>query len=132
MTWRFYEACSQNIPVKRKAKENIIPKDRVILMRKRKLLRRKLNSTNNKKKKDKINLKIVNIEVLLMRSHENERQRNEAKVFSLYPAAKYSPAQSTNIRKVYVESNHVSLQVIKRLEKWYFSNPQKQHFKQKL
>ena len=77
---KVYEACSQNIPVKRKAKEKVIPKDREILMRKRKLLRRKLNSTNNKKKKEKINLKIVNIEVLLMRSHENERQRNEAKV----------------------------------------------------
>lgn len=75
-----YEACSQNIPVKRRAKEKVIPKDRETLMRKRKLLRRKLNTTNNKRKKEKINLKIVNIEVQLMRSHENERSRNEAKV----------------------------------------------------
>ena len=75
-----YEACSQNIPVKRTAKEKVIPKDREILMRKRKLLRRKLNSTDNKKIKDKTNLKIVNLEVQLMRSHENERLRNEAKI----------------------------------------------------
>ena len=75
-----YEACSQNIPVKRKAKEKVIPKDREILMRKRKLLRRKLNSTDSKRTKDKINMKIVNIEVQLMRSHENERQREESKV----------------------------------------------------
>ena len=78
-----YDACSQNIPVKRKATEKVIPKDREILMRKRKLLRRKLNSThniNNKRNRDKINMKIVNIEVQLMRSHENERQRNESKV----------------------------------------------------
>ena len=77
-----YEACSQNIPVKRTAKENVIPKDREILLRKRKLLRRKLNPTHNKRIKDKTNLKvkIVNIEVQLMRSHENERLRNEAKI----------------------------------------------------
>ena len=46
-----YEACSQNIPIKRKAKEKVIPKDREVLMRKRKLLRRKLkNSTESKKR----------------------------------------------------------------------------------
>ena len=61
-------------------KEKVIPKDREMLMRKRKMLRRKLNSETNQRKKEKINLKIAILEVLLMHSHENERLRNEAKV----------------------------------------------------
>ena len=75
-----YEACAPSIPKKRAPKNKEIPKDREVLMRKRKMLRRKLNGETSKRKKEKINSKIVNIEVQLMRSHENERLRNEAKV----------------------------------------------------
>ena len=75
-----YETCSQYIPKKKPAKKKVIPKDREILMRKRKLLRRKLISEKNQRKKEKLNLKIVTIEKQLMHSHENERLTSEAKV----------------------------------------------------
>ena len=74
-----YEACCNNIP-KKVAKEKQIPKDRETLMRKRKLLRKDLREGCRPRKREKIIRKIVNIEAQLIRSHENERLRNEATV----------------------------------------------------
>ena len=76
------KACSTTIPKKSKSKGNLIPRDRAILMRKRKLWRKKMLTTKKQNRKDEINRKIVDIEVMLIRSHENERLLSEQKVIS--------------------------------------------------
>lgn len=77
-----YEACSNTIPKKGKSRASVIPRDRAILMRKRKLWRKKLLTTNKQNRKEQINRKIVDIEVKLIRSHESERLRDENKVIN--------------------------------------------------
>ena len=72
-----FESCSGNIPEKKTQKKNYIPDDRRILMRKRRLHMKKLQTLTSKRKLTETNKKIVDIEQKLIKSHTDERERRE-------------------------------------------------------
>ena len=90
-----YSKCNEafihdnNIPQRKNIRKQVIPKDRVILMRKRRILRQKLKNGNNKKVKTRINNSLIEIEEKLLESHEKERRRNELHILK---------AMKTNIK----------------------------------
>ena len=75
-----YKACSQSIPKKTLHKLNKIPRDRKLLFRRSKFLKRKLVNQNKQKNIDRINTELVDIQSKLLKSHEAERLCNETKV----------------------------------------------------
>ena len=70
------EICKKNVPEKRNTPKNNIPRDRRILMRKRsKLKKQVLNKTGHQQ--DTCQAELRNIELQLLKSHEEEEKRNE-------------------------------------------------------
>ena len=72
-----YKACTNSIPKKSMRKLNKIPRDRRLLFRRSKYLKRKLLNENNQSKIDNINSELVTIQAKLLDSHKAERIRNE-------------------------------------------------------
>lgn len=77
-----YEACVDNIPIKKKPSKDYIPHDRKVLMRKRRLQNKKLTSVTSKRKRTEIYKKICAFEKQLIESHTSERLRNENEAVS--------------------------------------------------
>ena len=75
-----YKACTENIPKKSLPKLNKIPRDRKLLFRRSKFLKRKLLNANSQKRVEDINSELVNIQEKLLKSHQAERIRNENSV----------------------------------------------------
>ena len=72
------EASEKYITHRKKSREsNKIPKDRKVLMRKRKRLQCRLLNERKNKNREKINYSICETEKKLMKSHEEETLRNE-------------------------------------------------------
>ena len=63
-------------PYQKNDKVNI-PRDRKILMRKRKKCKKKLKNTLNSDKIQKLNAELVNLELLLQESHKKEKEKME-------------------------------------------------------
>ena len=72
-----YKSCTGNIPKQSLSKLNKIPRDRKLLFRRSKHLKRKLLNATSQKKVDDINSELVNIQEKLLKSHQTERIRNE-------------------------------------------------------
>ena len=75
-----YMACSKFAPKKKSNTVCKIPRDRKILFRRQKFLKKKLVNQQNQKSIDKINSELVDIQTKLLKSHEAERRQNEASV----------------------------------------------------
>ena len=74
------KASENFIPKKRSKLCHQIPRDRKILMRRNKFLKRKLLTQHKDKKVDKIQNEMIEIQTKLLKSHEAERLTNEVKV----------------------------------------------------
>ena len=75
-----YKACSKFVPKKKSSTHSQIPRDRRILFRRQKFLKKKLVNQQQQKNIDNINSELLDIQSKLLKSHEAERVRNEASV----------------------------------------------------
>lgn len=75
-----FNACSLFVPKKKPKANSKIPRDRKILFKRSKFLKKKLLSATKQKNLDKINEELEEIQSKLLNSHEAERRRNEASV----------------------------------------------------
>ena len=73
------DVCFKYIPLKKSSRKNTtkIPRDRRILMRKRRKLYCRMESCSSKVKKEKIREKLIKVELLLQTSHTDARDRRE-------------------------------------------------------
>ena len=73
----------KHVPVKDQTKKHrTIPRDRRILMRKRRKLVKQYNKTFTKTLQNKIREKLIDVELEMSKSHQAERQKNEIKATS--------------------------------------------------
>ena len=75
-----YTSCLNYIPVKKPGKPSQIPRDRRILFRRSKFLKKRLINEQNDKKVEKINSELIDIQSRLLDSHKAERVKHEASV----------------------------------------------------
>ena len=73
------DVCHKFVPTKRSARKAAtqIPRDRRILMRKRRKLHIQMESATTQSKQSKIREKLVKVELLLIKSHSDARERKE-------------------------------------------------------
>ena len=79
---KIHNICKANIPLRKSANKSgkpKIPRDRRILMRKRKKLSDKLKLTLSEQRKSKLQRKLVDIEISLQQSHQKSRMASEIK-----------------------------------------------------
>ena len=75
-----FNACSVSVPKKKLKTNSQIPRDRKILFKRSKFLKKKLLNANKQKNSDKINQELVEIQSKLLKSHDLERRRKEHSV----------------------------------------------------
>ena len=75
-----YTSCLNSIPMKKHKRHSQIPRDRKILFRRSKFLKKRLVNEQNQKKVDKTNSELIDIQSRLLDSHNAERMKNEASV----------------------------------------------------
>ena len=75
-----FTASSNHIPKKKRKLYSMIPRDRKILFRRNKFLKRKLVSANKQKKADKIESEIIDNQKEILKSYEAERKAYESKL----------------------------------------------------
>ena len=79
------DVCNKHVPVKkavRKTSLTKIPRERRILMRKRRALNLKLKHATSTTRMENIQGKLINIEILLQRSHQASHQQSEQKAIN--------------------------------------------------
>ena len=79
------EVCNKYVPLRKSLYKNgksKIPRDRRILMRKRRKITLKLKSASTKEKKEKLERKLINIEIALQKSNQNAKSQHEQKAIN--------------------------------------------------
>ena len=77
---KIYTACNDFIPKKKSNKNCKTPRDRRILFRRQKFLKKKLLHKQKQSNIDKINSELIDIQTKLLKSHQAERSKNEASI----------------------------------------------------
>ena len=96
------------IPTKKSVESsNTIPRDRKILMRKRRKLTKRLTKTFTNLQWSKIKEKLINIELELLNSHKKERESNELRATSKIKSnPKYFYSYIKRFSKTKAKSHH--------------------------
>ena len=99
------QVCIKYVPVRKSSMKKAcpkIPRDRKILMRKRRKINEQLQSASSKQRKEKLERKLINIEISLQLSHKATSTRKEQKALK---AIKTNPKHFFAYAKKYSKTN---------------------------